>query len=114
MNSIKNSVQLIGHLGKDPEVKVLENGKMLANINIATNDIYKNSRGEKVIETQWHRAIAWGKTAELMQRLLKKGNEVAIQGKLTHRSYEDKTGITRYYSQVVITEFVKIGKSEVV
>ena len=112
MNSIKNSVQLIGHLGKDPEVKVLENGKILANINIATNDTYKNSRGEKVIETQWHRAVGWGKTAELMQRLLKKGNEVAIQGKLTHKSYEDKEGITRYYSQIVISEFVKLGKSE--
>ena len=109
MNSLKNSVQLIGHLGKDPEYKQLEDGKSIAKVTIATNDIYKNAKGEKVIETQWHHLIGWGKVAELMNKYLKKGSEVAIQGKLTHRSYEDQEGITRYFSEVVIQEFMRLG-----
>ena len=109
MNSLKNSVQLIGHLGRDPEIKKLEDGKTVAKVTIATNDSYKNVKGEKVIETQWHNLIGWGKVAELMEKYLKKGSEVIVQGKLTHRSYEDKDGITRYFSEVVIHEFMKLG-----
>jgi len=110
MSSLRNSVQLIGHLGKNPEVKQLESGRFVAKVSVATNDIYKNSKGEKVIETQWHNLVAWGKQAENMQKILKKGDEVAIQGKLTHRSYEDKEGITRYVTEIVINEFVKLSK----
>ncbi|MEM8908798.1 MAG: single-stranded DNA-binding protein [Bacteroidota bacterium] len=109
MNLLKNSVQLIGRLGKDPEVKRLEEGKIVAKVSIATSDAYKNGKGEKVIETQWHNLIAWGRLAERMEKYLQKGNEVAIQGKLTHRTYEDKEGITRNYSEVVINEFMKLG-----
>jgi len=109
MNNLRNSVQLIGHLGKDPEFKNLEEGKMIAKVSIATNDTYKNGKGEKIIETQWHNLIAWGKTAEIMERLLKKGNEVAVTGKLVHRTYEDKEGIIRNYSEVVVNEFMKLG-----
>ncbi len=109
MNNLRNSVQLIGHLGKDPEFKKLEEGKMIAKVSIATSDTYKNAKGEKVIETQWHKLIAWGKTAEIMERLLKKGNEVAVTGKLVHRTYEDKEGIIRNYSEVVVNEFMKLG-----
>jgi len=108
MSNLRNSVQLIGRLGKNPEVKNLESGKVVANVSIATNDIYKNAKGEKVIETQWHNLVAWGKNAENFQKILTKGDEVAIQGKLTHRSYEDKEGITRYVSEVVVNEFVKL------
>ena len=111
MNNLKNSVTLIGHLGKDPEVKVLENGTTLARVTIATNDTYKNSKGEKVIETQWHNLIGWGKTAELMDRLLRKGSEVAVRGKLVHRSYEDKEGQTRYLSEIIIGEFMKLDRA---
>ncbi len=110
--NLRNKVQLIGFLGKDPEFKELESGKALVKVSIATSDYYKNSKGEKVTETQWHNLIAWGKTAELMNRLLKKGNEVAVQGKLTHRSYEDANGTTRYFSEIVIDDFVKLGRAE--
>ena len=109
MNNLRNSVQLIGHLGQDPEFKNLEEGKMLAKVSIATSDTYKNAKGEKVIETQWHKLIAWGKTAEIMERILKKGNEVAVTGKLVHRTYEDKEGIIRNYTEVVVNEFMKLG-----
>ena len=109
MSNLRNSVQLIGRLGKNPEVKQLESGRFVANVSIATNDIYKNSKGEKVIETQWHNLVAWGKNAENFQKILAKGDEVAIQGKLTHRSYE-KDGITRYVTEVVVNEFVKLSR----
>ena len=110
MSSLRNSVQLIGHLGKDPEVKQLESGRFVAKVSIATNDIYKNAKGEKVIETQWHNLVTWGKNAENMQKICRKGDEVAVQGKLTHRSYEDKEGVTRYVTEVVVSEFVKLSK----
>ena len=110
MSILRNNVQLIGRLGTAPEGRSLESGKMLAKVSIATNDIYKNSKGEKIIETQWHKLVAWGKTAENMQKLLIKGDEVAIQGKLTHQSYEDKEGITRYATTIVVNEFVKLTK----
>ncbi len=110
MNTLRNSVHLIGHLGQDPEVMKLENGSTLVKLSIATNDSYKNAKGEKVIETQWHKLVAFGFTAELMEKLLKKGNEVAVQGKLTHHSYEDKEGITRYVTQVKVNEFIKLNK----
>ena len=109
MNNLKNSVHLIGHLGKDPEVRTFEDGRKLAKVTIATKDTYKNANGDKVIETQWHNLAAWGKTAELMEKLLSKGNEIAIQGKLTHRTYEDKEGTTRNFTEIIINEFMKIG-----
>jgi len=109
MSNLRNSVQLIGRLGKTPEVKQLDSGRFVAKVSIATNDIYKNSKGEKVIETQWHNLVAWGKNAENFQKILTKGDEVAIQGKLTHRSYEDKEGVTRYMTEIVVNEFVKLS-----
>jgi len=109
MNNLKNSVHLIGHLGKDPEIRTFEDGRKLAKLTIATKDSYKNSNGDKVIETQWHNLLAWGKTAELMEKILSKGNEVAVQGKLTHRTYEDKEGTVRNFTEIVVNEFMKIG-----
>ena len=109
MSNLRNNVQLIGRLGKDPEVKQLESGRFVANVSIATNDINKNTKGEKVIETQWHSIVAWGKNAENFQKILNKGDEVAVQGKLTHRSYEDKDGITRYATEIMVNEFVKLS-----
>lgn len=112
MNSLRNSVQLIGHLGKDPEMKTLEDGKVLTRITLATNDTYKNSKGEKVTSTQWHNLIAWGKTAEFMEKFLTKGKEIAVQGKLMHRSYEDKEGVMRYFTEVLVNEFMLLSKSK--
>lgn len=110
MNNIKNSVQLIGHLGKTPELRTIGNGKAMLNLSIATNDYYKTPNGEKVQNTEWHRIIAWGKTAEIMSKILEKGNEVAIRGKLSHNSWQDANGITRNSTQVVVSEFVRLTK----
>ena len=102
MNAMKNKVQLIGNVGQDPEVKNLDGGKKVATISIATNDYYLNAKGEKVEQTEWHKAVAWGKTAEIIEKFVTKGKEIAIEGKLTHRSYDDANGVKRYISEVLI------------
>jgi len=112
MNTIRNSVQLIGNLGKDLIVKELVSGSKVVNFTLATNDYYKNAKGESVTETQWHNLVAWGQTAEQMAKLLKKGSTVAIHGKLIHKSYEDKEGNLRYTSEVKVNEFVRIAPRE--
>lgn len=112
MNTLRNQVLLIGNLGKDLEFKSFENGRKLAKGPIATNEFYKNNQGEKIQETQWHNLIAWGKTAELMNTLLKKGDEIVVQGKLVHRKYEDGEGTLKYITEVVVSEFAKMSKPE--
>lgn len=109
MNNLKNSVRLMGHVGQNPEVKSLSNGKKLSRFSIAINESYKNEAGEKVTDTQWHNITAWGKQAELVEKLLKKGSEVAIEGKLTNNSYVDKEGVKRYVTDIVLNEFNLIG-----
>ncbi len=92
MNTLRNKVQLIGNLGNNPEIIELESGKKLAKFSIATNETYKNVQGEKITDTQWHNVVAWNKTAEIAEKYLEKGKEIAIEGKLTSRSYDDKDG----------------------
>ena len=110
MNTLRNKVQLIGNLGNDPEIVNLESGKTLAKFSIATNESYKNAQGEKVTDTQWHNIVAWGKTAEIVEKYVGKGKEVAIEGKLTTRSWEDKDGIKRYTTEVVCNELLMLSK----
>jgi len=107
---MKNRVQLIGNVGNDPEIKTLENGKKLAHLTIATNDYYTNDKGQKVEQTEWHRVTAWGKTAEIIEKFVVKGKEVAIDGKLTHRSYDDKNGEKKYITEVVVSEILLLSK----
>ncbi|AXB55801.1 single-stranded DNA-binding protein [Flavobacterium fluviale] len=110
MNAMKNRVQLIGNVGNNPEIKILESGKKLAHLTIATNDVYRNEKGDKVEQTEWHRVTAWGKTAEIIEKFVVKGKEVAIDGKLTHRSYDDKNGEKRYITEVVVNEILLLSK----
>jgi len=109
MNTLRNKVQLIGNLGNNPEIITLDSGKKLAKFSIATNETYKNSKGEKQTETQWHNVVAWNKTAEIIEKYLQKGSEVAVEGKLTSRSYDDKEGNKRYITEVVINEMLMLG-----
>ena len=110
MSTLRNKVQLIGHAGNDPEVINLESGKKLAKFTVATNENYKNDNGEKITDTQWHNIVAWGKNAEIIEKYVTKGKEVAIQGKLSHRNYEDKNGDKRYFTEVVVNELLLMGK----
>ncbi|MBL0736351.1 single-stranded DNA-binding protein [Flavobacterium sp. GN10] len=110
MSAIRNKVQLIGNVGNDPEIKTLESGRKLAHLTIATNEIYRNDKGEKVEQTEWHRITAWGKTAEIIEKFVVKGKEIAVEGKLTHRSYDDKNGEKRYITEVVVNEILLLSK----
>lgn len=109
MRNLRNKVQLIGNLGMDPEIKKLEKGNSLAKFSIATSDTYKNKNGEKVEETQWHNIIAWGPKAEFVEKYLKKGKQVALEGKLTHRIYENEDGKKHYFTEVVADDFQLFG-----
>ncbi|NCT09862.1 MAG: single-stranded DNA-binding protein [Flavobacteriia bacterium] len=110
MSTLRNKVQLIGNLGSNPEIITLDGGKKLARFSIATNESYKNAQGEKVTDTQWHNVVAWNKTAEIVEKYLEKGNEIAIEGKLTSRSYDTKEGEKKYITEVVINELLMLGK----
>jgi len=109
MNTMKNKVQLIGNLGQAPEVKELNGGKKVAKFSLATNETYKNKAGEKVTDTQWHNLVAWGKTAEIIEKYLKKGSEVAIEGKLLNRNYTDKEGVKRYVTEIQVSDLLMLG-----
>ena len=110
MNALRNKVQLIGNLGNDPEILLLDNGSKLAKFSVATNETYRNAKGEKITETQWHNVVAWGKTADIIENYLVKGKEVAIEGKLIHRSYENKEGEKRFISEIRCNELLMLGK----
>ena len=110
MSNLRNSVRLIGFLGNAPEVKELSKIKKLAKLSLATNDSYKNDRGEKVEETQWHNLVLWDKQADIALKYLNKGSEVAIEGKLVTKSYIDKEGVKRFYTEIIVNEFVMLGK----
>ena len=105
MNTLKNKVHLIGNLGFDPEVREIAKGRKVARISVATNDSYRNAQGERVTDTQWHTVVAWGTTADAVERMLRKGSPVALEGRLVHRSYETKDGTRRYITEVVMNDF---------
>lgn len=99
----------MGNLGASPEVKNVADNKKVARFSVATNEVYKNEKGEKVQETYWHQVVAWGKLAGIVEKFLQKGSEVAIEGKLTNRSYTDKDGQKRYITEVVANEVLLLG-----
>jgi single-strand DNA-binding protein len=112
MNTLRNKVQLIGNLGQNPEVRTFDNGKAVARFSLATTDSYRDVSGKKITETQWHNLVAWGNLAKLVEKYLIKGSEVAVEGKLTHRAYDDKDGKKCFYTEVVMSEMVMLrGKS---
>lgn len=110
MNALRNKVQLIGHVGQEPEIKITEGGKKLARLTLATNEVYYNEKKEKITDTQWHTITAWGKTAEIIENFVNKGKEIALEGKLIHRMWEDKNGEKRYATEVVANEILLMGK----
>ncbi len=110
MSTLKNSVQLIGKIGRDVELVTFDSGMKKANVSLATDMFYVNSEGERVKLTEWHNIIAWGKLASLMHSLVKKGNDVAVHGRLAYRNYTDKNGVEKYVTEIVIHDFYKISK----
>ena len=106
---MRNKVQLIGNLGTNPEVITTASGKKMVKLFIATNEYYRNEKGERESKTQWHNVVVWGKTAKIAEDFLQKGKEVAIEGRLNHRTYEDKDGKTVYVTDIVANELVLLG-----
>lgn len=112
MKNLRNSVMLIGRLGKDPEVKKLASGKSMTSFPLATSEQYRNAEGEKTENTQWHNIVAWGKQAEIASTYLKKGEEVAIEGKLVHRSYINSNGEKKYITEINLNELLMLGSKK--
>jgi len=118
MNSLKNRVTLIGNLGMDPETKTTETGKKVTHFTLATDDGYKNADGQKIKETTWHNIVAWNGLADIADKFLKKGNELAVEGRIVYRTYEDKKGVTKNITEIVLNDLVllrsgkKNGKDE--
>ena len=104
-----NKVILLGNLGKDPEVRRLDDGRGVANFSLATSETYKNKSGEKVTNTEWHNIVLWSPLADIAENYLKKGSQVYIEGKISNRSYEDKDGVKKYISEVVGREMTLLG-----
>jgi len=110
MNQLRNSVRLIGYLGDNPKMRKLDSDKSVANFSIATNETYRDHNGNKMSETTWHKLVAWGKQAEVAEKYLKKGSEIAVEGKLTNRSYEDKNGETHFISEIIVNSILVLDK----
>ncbi|MBL7823356.1 MAG: single-stranded DNA-binding protein [Saprospiraceae bacterium] len=113
MNTLRNSVQLIGHLGKTPELITLEKGRFVAKATLATHETYTSNNGEHITNTHWHKLVAWGPLAENMSKILEKGTTVLIKGKLVTRSYEDKNGIPKTITEILVSDFMKMKKEQV-
>jgi len=112
MNNLRNKVQLIGNIGKAPEIISFENGNKMAKMSIATNESYKNAKGEKVEDTQWHDLVVWGKQAETVEKYVKKGSELAIEGKLVTKTFDTKEGVKRTKTEIVVQEFLLLGSKK--
>jgi single-strand DNA-binding protein len=113
MNALRNSVRLIGHLGDAPKIIEFDSGRKLANFSLATNETYTDNAGNRKTETTWHRLVATGRLVNLARKYLQKGTEVAIEGKLTNRTWDDKEGNKRYTTEVAVNSIIMLGKKSV-
>lgn len=109
MYALRNKVQLIGNLGNDPDIRISENGKKWARFSMATTESYRNAKGEKITETQWHNLVVWGKLAEVVEKYVGKGKEIAIEGKIVTRSYSDKDGHKKFFTEIQVSELLMLG-----
>jgi single-strand DNA-binding protein len=112
MKDLRNRVHLMGNLGMDPEVKQFDGGRTMAKFSLATWQSYNNAQGEKVKDTQWHNLVIWGKMAETAAKYLRKGSEIAAEGKIIYRSYETKEGETKYITEIVVSDFLMMPKRQ--
>lgn len=111
-NNMRNKVQLIGFLAKDPETKKLESGKTLTKIVIGISETTQGQNGEKTTQTQWHNLVLWGNLADIAGKYLNKGNEVAVEGKLINRSYENSAGQKVYVTEIQVNELLMLGSKK--
>jgi single-strand DNA-binding protein len=105
-----NKVILVGNVGKDPEVKYLDNGVAVCNFSLATSETYSNKNGEKVTQTEWHNIVLWRKLAEIAETYVKKGMQIYIEGQIRTRNWEDKDGVKRYTTEIFGTSMQMLGR----
>ena len=110
MNALRNKVQLIGRLGQDPEIITFDDGNKMAKFSMATDDSYKDKSGNKVERAYWHSVIVKGGLVNVVENYVTKGQEIAIEGKLTNRSYDDKEGNKRYVTEIFCNELLMLSK----
>ena len=110
MENLRNSVRLVGRLGIDPKVTKFENGKQVVTFRIATDESYKTKEGERVENTQWHNLTVWNGLSKVAEKYLKKGMEITVEGRLVHRTYEDKNGKTVFVTEVEVQDLLMMGK----
>ena len=111
MNALRNKVQLIGRLGQDPEVLTFDDGGKIAKFSMATDDSYKDKQGQKIERTQWHNIVVRGGLVNIVENYVAKGQEIAVEGKLTNRSWEDKDGNKKYITEIMVGELLLLGKA---
>lgn len=112
MKTLRNKVYLIGNLGKNPEVITLTSGRKLAKFTLATSSYYKNTNGERIKDTQWHNIVAWGSSAGVIEKYLKKGSQIAVDGQLQYRGYESKAGEKKYITEIILNDFTMLQKKD--
>lgn len=105
-----NKVILVGNVGKDPEVKYLDNSVAVCNFSLATSETYNNKNGEKVTQTEWHNIVLWRKLAEIAETYVKKGMQIYIEGQIRTRNWEDKDGVKRYTTEIFGTNMQMLGR----
>ncbi|RAV30365.1 single-stranded DNA-binding protein [Sinomicrobium soli] len=110
MNAIRNKVQLIGRLGQDPEYVSFKDGNRIARFPLATDDSYKDRDGQKVDRTHWHNIVVRGGLVNVVESYVNKGKEIAVEGKLTTRSWEDSNGQRHYITEIQCNELLLLGK----
>ena len=106
MSTLRNKVQLLGRVGQNPEIKVLENNKKLARLSLATNENYSNAKGEKVEQTTWHNLVVWGNLSDIVEQHVTKGKQIAIEGKLTYNDFTTKEGIVKHVAEIIVDEII--------
>ncbi len=112
MYALKNRVQLLGNIGAAAEIRETAGGKKVANFSLATNEVRKDENGERTTETQWHRLVAWGKLADIIEQYTTKGSELMVEGKLIYRSYTSKEGETKYITEIEVREIMLMGSAQ--
>ena len=112
MYALKNRVQLLGNIGAAAEIRETAAGKKVANFSLATNEIRKDEKGERTTETQWHRLVAWGKLADIVEQYTTKGTEIMVEGKLIYRTYVSKEGETKYITEIEVREIMLMGSAQ--
>jgi len=109
MNTLRNKVQLIGRLGQDPEILTFQNGNKMAKFSLATDDSYKDKNGNKVERAYWHNIIIKGGLVNVVENYVNKGQEIAVEGRLTNRNYTTEAGEKRYITEIMVNELLLLG-----